>query len=302
MLGNLHRRIGDEDTRVEGQSVGERRAWGRLIGADLNVQQHGTVSPTSSGHLDGFQTGTDLLALPAAGWRAGVYVGQVDGYAGVSGFARGVWGPVGSSDSRSQYLAGYATYMPQSGALAGFYADAVLQLARHNYTLHPNLNLPVSGKGSGVQASIEVGQSFGLGAGWSIEPQAQLVYQRVNLDDVSIVGALVQQHADSGWLARIGARVKGEFATGIGMLKPYGRVNLYHASSGTDTANFIGPAGAAVISSGAGYTASEVAAGFTLGLTPAVSVYGEVGRMFSSGGESRVKSSALGSLGVRVRW
>jgi outer membrane autotransporter protein len=256
------------------------------------------VSPSSSGHLDGFQAGTDLFVAPAAAWRAGVYVGQIDGDAKVSGFARGVWGPAGSSDLRSQYLGGYATYAPEGG----FYADTVLQLARHTYTLHPNLNLPASGKGTSTQASIEVGQSFGLGGSWSIEPQAQLVYQSMGLDDVNIVGALVKQRAAAGWLARAGVRVKGEFATGIGTIKPYARVNFYHATSGTDAANFIGPAGATVISSGVGYNASEVAGGFTLNVTPAVAVYGEVGRLFSSGGELRVQSSAQGSLGVRVRW
>ena len=212
MLGNLHRRMGDDDVRAPGAGGGERRAWGRLIGADLDIRQEGTVSPASSGHLDGFQAGTDLFALPASDWRAGIYVGQMDSDARVSGLARDGWGRVGTSDLRSQYLGAYATY----AASSGFYADAVLQFGRHKYGLQPSGNAPVSGKGDGLQVSLEFGQSIGLGGGWSIEPQLQLVHQQLDLNDVVLGGTRVSNDAESGWLARAGVRIKGQLSTGIG--------------------------------------------------------------------------------------
>ena len=303
MLSNLHRRIGDDDVRVPGASgdgtgTGERRAWGRLIGADLDVRQDGTVSPASSGHLEGLQVGTDLFAQPAANWRAGIYVGQIDSDSRVSGLARDGWGRVGTADLRSQYLGAYATYATPSG----FYADAVLQVARHKYTLNPDGNAPVAGKGDGLQASIEVGQSFGLGGGWFIEPQLQLVHERVDLDDVDLAGTRVRNDADSGWLARAGVRIKGELSTGLGSLQPYARFNVYRASSGQDQVRFSTAAGSATISSAAGYTSAELAGGFTWRVSPTVSVYGELGRVFDIGGDARVKSSIEGSTGLRVRW
>jgi hypothetical protein len=40
----------------------------------------------------------------------------------------------------------------------------------------------------------------------------------------------------------------------------------------------------------------------TLTLSPAITFYGEVGQLFSAGGDANVKSSVQGSVGVRVNW
>ena len=59
-------------------SAGERRAWGRADQHQHRTSsQSGTVSPHSDGRLSGLQAGTDLWA--DAHWRAGLYVGQLDG-------------------------------------------------------------------------------------------------------------------------------------------------------------------------------------------------------------------------------
>jgi hypothetical protein len=65
---------------------------------------------------------------------------------------------------------------------------------------------------------------------------------------------------------------------------------------------FVGPATATRISSATGYTSTELASGFSLALTPVTTLYGEIGRLFSSSGEAQVKSSVQGSVGVRVTW
>jgi len=298
MLGNLHQRIGDEDVKGSADpDARERRAWGRVISTDLDIRQEGTVSPSSKGRLNGLQAGTDLWADP--NWRAGVYVGQLEGGVDVDGFARGVAGlRVGRSDLRSQYLGGYATYASSSG----FYADGVLQAARHSYTGAPLFDPQFTGKGHSWLASIELGQSFALAPNWQIEPQLQLAHQSLSLDDEALFGALVQQNLDSNWLVRAGVRVKGEVQTAAGLLQPYARLNVYHTSSGTDVARFIGPAALTDIVSRTGYTSTELAAGSTLRLSPATSVYGELGTLFASGGSQRVKGGLQGSAGVRVRW
>jgi outer membrane autotransporter protein len=152
-------------------------------------------------------------------------------------------------------------------------------------------------------ASIEVGQAFALGAsGWKIEPQVQLIHQRLSLDTIAISGANVRQDSDDGWIARVGVRLKGEVATGLGTLQPYGRFNLYKASSGADVARFIGPAGAADITGRTGSTFSELAGGLTLALNQTTSIYGEVGKLWASGGDAKVKSTVQGSLGLRMKW
>lgn len=300
MIGNLHQRIGDDDVRTAGvaSSGSERRAWGRVIAADIDIHQQGTVNPHSKGNVKGFQAGTDLFAT--SNWRAGVYVGQLDGRIRVNGFASGIADlAVGSNDLRSQYLGAYGTWTADSG----FYADAVLQAGRHRYTVEP-LSTPRSGgKGDSLMASIEVGQSFALGAsGWKIEPQVQLIHQRLSLDNIAISGANVRQDSDDGWIARVGVRLKGEVGTGLGTLQPYGRFNLYKASGGADVARFIGPAGMTDITGRTGSTSSELAGGLTLALSQTTSVYGEVGKLWASGGDAKVKSTVQGSLGLRMKW
>ncbi|WP_354339446.1 autotransporter outer membrane beta-barrel domain-containing protein [Variovorax paradoxus] len=300
MIGNLHQRIGDDDVKAgaAASTDTERRAWGRVIATDIDIRQQGTVDPHSKGNVKGFQAGTDLFAT--SNWRAGVYVGQLDGSVRVSGFASGIANlAVGSNDLRSQYLGAYGTWTADSG----FYADAVLQAGRHRYTVEPLSTQRSSGKGDSLTASIEVGQAFAMGdSGWKIEPQLQLIRQHLSLDDIAISGANVRQDSDDGWIARVGVRLKGEISTSLGTLQPYGRFNIYKASGGADVARFIGPAATTDITSRTGSTVSELAGGLTLALNQTTSIYGEVGKLWASGGASDVKTSLQGSIGLRMKW
>ena len=231
-------------------------------------------------------------------WRAGVYVGQLEGDAGVSGNARGLTARVGSNGLQSRYLGAYATWMDASG----FFVDGVVQGSRQRYTAYPDTNPNVSGKASTFAASIETGKAFAIHERWRIEPQAQLIYQRIDPDEVALSGARVRYDVRGGWLARLGVRVKGDLATGLGRFQPYARLNLYRASFGRDTASFAGPAAVTAIASSSGYSAGEATAGATLSLTPATSLYGEIGRLWNLGGDAAVKSSVQASLGLKARW
>jgi outer membrane autotransporter protein len=300
MLSNLHQRVGDDGAsgaNTASPEQGYRQAWGRVISTERTISQGGTVSPTSKGRLTGFQAGTDLWADP--NWRVGVYVGKLDGDMRVNGFASGLANfGVGSTDLRNEYVGAYATWKNDSG----LYVDGVLQGGRHRYSVSPTLNFGSGGKGDSLLASIEVGQSFPIAEGWSIEPQVQLVHQRVKLDNTSIPGALVQQDSHDGWLARAGVRIKGEIATGAGLLQPYVRANVYRSSSGTDVTRFVGPAGFTDIATRTGGTSTELAAGATLQVTDSVSLYAEVGKLWGAGSGVRTKSSVDASVGLKVRW
>ncbi|MEJ8850863.1 autotransporter-associated beta strand repeat-containing protein [Variovorax rhizosphaerae] len=302
MLGNLHRRIGDEAPSTRSQDPqpaapgGTRRAWGRVVYADLDIQQPGVAQVHSEGHVAGLQAGTDLWA--SGNWRAGVYVGYLDGSADVSGNARGIVARVGYNQLQSRYLGAYATWMDAGG----MYVDSVLQGGSQRFTIRPDINLGVGGKASSLAASVEVGKPFALDARWSLEPQAQIAFQRSSVDDMVLSGAQVRQDVASGWIGRLGVRLKGSLATAAGRLEPYARVNLYWASFGDSVATFIGPAGALAISTEGGYSAAEAAAGATLTLNPATSLYGEIGHLWSIGGDATLKSAVQASLGIKVRW
>ncbi|MBO9513280.1 MAG: autotransporter outer membrane beta-barrel domain-containing protein [Variovorax sp.] len=296
MLGNLHQRAGDERAAA-GDASGERQAWGRIVSVDRDIAQQGTVSPSSSGRLTGFQAGTDLWAN--ASWRAGLYAGQLEGDMDVSGFARGVVNyAAGRNNLRSQYLGAYATWS-RDGSL---YIDGVLQAGRHRYTAYPSLGPSSSGKGDSLVASLEVGQGFALAPGWVIEPQVQIAYQHLSLDDTAVSGATIHQEVDGGWIARAGVRVKGAFDAGPGTLQPYARLNLYKRSSGTDITRFISAAAVTDIATRTGGSSSELAVGATWHLNKSTSLYTEVGRLWDLGGDARTGSGINGSAGVKVLW
>ncbi len=149
---------------------------------------------------------------------------------------------------------------------------------------------------------MEGGKAFALNERWSIEPQAQLAWQHNSIDDLLLSGARVQQDSASGWIARLGLRIKGDLATAAGRLQPYGCLNFYRANFGGDAALFIGPAASTAIASEGSYSASEIAAGATLALSSTTSLCGEIGHQWNMGGDASVKSSVQGSLGIKVRW
>ncbi|WP_295981743.1 autotransporter domain-containing protein, partial [uncultured Variovorax sp.] len=88
----------------------------------------------------------------------------------------------------------------------------------------------------------------------------------------------------------------------LGTLQPYGRFNVYKTSSGADIARFVNGATTTGIAAPTGGTSTELAGGFTLALGQSTSLYGEVGKLWSSGGDARVRSGVNGSVGVRVKW
>ncbi|MBT2325214.1 autotransporter domain-containing protein [Variovorax paradoxus] len=117
----------------------------------------------------------------------------------------------------------------------------------------------------------------------------------------SKASAFTSRHRQ-GLRVRAGVRVKGEIVTGAGKLQPYARFDLHRASGGRDVVRFAGPAASADIASSIGATSTELAGGFTLGLGDSTSLYGELGKLWASGGATRVQSSLQASLGLRLKW
>ena len=171
---------------------------------------------------------------------------------------------------------------------------------RHRYTVSP-LSFGSSGKERQPVSLRRDGQAFAIVPNWTVEPQLQLVHQRGSLTTPASL-AVVQQHSHSGWLVRAGVRIKGEMTTSAGPLQPYARLNLYRSSSGTDVTRFIGPAAYTDIATRTGGTSTELAAGATLQLTQSMSLYGEVGKFWASGGDARMKSGVNASVGLKIRW
>lgn len=292
MLGDMRRRAGD------GSVDDGHRAWGRVLRIAPTISQQGTVNPESTGHLTGFQAGVDVYAQ--RNFNAGLYVGQLEGEMDVRGFASGMDRKyAGYNKLRNRYLGIYGTWQHDSG----FYADAVLQGADYRNNLRTgDTGAGARTKGHGWLASLEVGKSFDLGNDWKLEPQAQLTYHKLNLDDTDLSLATVNNDADDQWTLRLGARVQGSFNVGGSVVQPFGRVNLYTSSGTTDVAQFATSSASTDIRAKGGSTSTELATGAQVQLTKRTSLYGEVGKLWANGGDSRIKSGVQGSVGVQVRW
>jgi hypothetical protein len=63
-----------------------------------------------------------------------------------------------------------------------------------------------------------------------------------------------------------------------------------------------GPAGTTDIDSRTGGTSTELAVGSTWQITPLVAAYGELGRLWASGGAARTEGAVGGSLGLKINW
>ncbi|MBB3342160.1 autotransporter-associated beta strand repeat-containing protein [Luteimonas sp. RC10] len=298
MLGNLHQRLGDATMGSRSESAGYRQSWGRLVSVDRSLKQGGDATPSSRGRQNGLQIGSDVWA--SSNWHVGAYFGTLAGEMEVAGSARGSTNlAVGRTDLDSKFVGLYGTFEAENG----FYVDTVLQGGRLRYKLIPTIGDMVSGDGDSRVASVEIGQAFPIGRDWQLEPQLQLIYQRLDNDDVEIANALVQQDAANSLTARVGLRLKGEFETEAGLLQPYTRVNYYRTRSDQDVARFIGPSATADIVTPTGGRSSELAMGGTLSVNNEVSLFGEVGKLWAHGDQSRSRSDDLSaSVGVKVGW
>uniref|UniRef100_UPI0033422228 autotransporter outer membrane beta-barrel domain-containing protein n=1 Tax=Castellaniella defragrans TaxID=75697 RepID=UPI0033422228 len=90
---------------------------------------------------------------------------------------------------------------------------------------------------SSFSASLEAGYPFALGGGFALEPQAQLIYQRLRFDGQTDVDGFA---VDLGHLdqvtGRLGARLSRGFTTrNGGLLAAYAKVGVVHGLSSGGT-------------------------------------------------------------------
>lgn len=169
-------------------------------------------------------------------------------------------------------------------------------------TYHPN--------GNTVTASVEVGRPWQLGdSNWSLEPQAQLIYQWSDFDSVTLkdgASTQVSVNSDDAVIGRLGARLAVDYDTNYGHVKPYVRVNYWHElSNGQDEAtyrNTTNSSGQTTLQANQQFRATEAAIGATWAATPEVQAYTEIGQTWDSGGKSSVDADLAASVGVKIRF
>ena len=209
--------------------------WGRFFGQTIDNHYQAFADPRASGNLGGFQGGIDLLrgSLIAGHYeRAGLYGAYGDVNADVDGLVTNpaatayVLNRTGSMNLTAWSAGGYWTHVGPGG----WYLDAVLQGTWY-YGSASTQFARLNTDGTGFIASLEGGYPFSwpqLGPGFVIEPQGQILWQKVSFrHDYDGLGdvALGDTTGPSG---RIGLRTKWTIATAGGQVwQPYLRANLW---------------------------------------------------------------------------
>ena len=293
-LGTFHERRGDQSLLAGGGLL--PASWGRVFGQDDKLGWEGDVDPSFDGSLWGLQAGTDLFGWESASGhqdRFGLFVAYASMSGEVSGQAVG-WNDllVGHSDLNSTSVGATWTHVgPQ-----GWYLDGVAMATWFGGDASSDRGLGIDTDGTGVALSLEGGYPIPLTPAWSLEPQAQLIWHRVSLDDRTDLFGDIAYDADDGTTGRVGLRLAGKFELGRTRLRPYLKADLWHEFGGSDTVAFNG---FPIVTDREG-TAFGFGGGLVADITSAISLYASADYTTAASGEDdRIFE---GNLGVSIKW
>ena len=307
LMDTLHERVGEERPGIapgSGQGGQPSLGWGRLIA--LNGSRSGSSDgifgrgPNYNYDISAFQGGIDLYRGERADGgsdHAGVYtaIGQIS--AGVTHFDGG---DAGRNTISAYTLGGYWTHF---GA-TGWYLDSVAQMTWNDAKAVP---LGVSGlttRGASFAASIAGGRPFQLGHGFSIEPQAQLIYQTASLADSTDSAATVLFKNIDSLAGRLGARLARSWALDATEVQPHLitawlRPSLWYEFRGNPVTEFSSATGFIPFRADLGGSWAELNAGFDAQITRTTSFYANTSYQVDLNGHSDLYG---GKFGVRVTW
>lgn len=296
LLGNMHQRMGDE---VKPGLDEDNRAWVRMIGYSGKTKLDDATGTQTSSHTMGIQVGVDMYANES--WKVGMYSSIIDIDSNVKGTKTGSDGKGGNIDDNAFYVGSYATWFSGNG----MYVDNVLQYGNHKSRLAATGNNgSYTVRGNTLTASTEVGKSFRLGASaWSLEPQAQLIYQYSDFDNSTLDGVTqtkVKMDTADSFTARLGVRLVADYDTDHGKFQPYGRVNVWQGLGSKDKTHFSNAVATTTLESSQQYSSTEVAAGLSWSIDRNLQVYGELGTQFSNGSnKSQIELPVNASIGFK---
>ncbi|WP_426442579.1 autotransporter outer membrane beta-barrel domain-containing protein [Bradyrhizobium genosp. P] len=307
LMDTLHERIGEERPSVapaDGNNPQPSLGWARII--TLSGSQFGSSDgilskgPQYNYGIDAFQGGIDLYRAERADGgsdHAGIYtaIGQMS--ANVTHLT-GL--PAGSNTLKAYTLGGYWTRF----SATGWYLDAVTQYTWNDLKAAP---LGISGlttQGGSFAASLETGKPFQLGAGYSIEPQAQLIYQTASLAGSADSAASVAFNDVDSLAGRLGARFARSFAIDPGAVQPHlitawVRPSVWYEFLGNPTTSFSSATGFIPFRSDLGGSWGEIAAGFDVQVARNTSFYTNLNYQIGFNGRSDAYG---GKFGARVAW
>jgi len=272
-------------------------AWDQLYGRASRQAQVDALSQGLSGFTD-FK-GPAILTLQSNSGHT-QRVGLVGGTRHIQGNSDGLLTHRAQSDSNSDTLnlqgQSLGAYWSLTGP-QGWHVDLTASGGRVNGFSRNEQGARQATEGSAMTLSVEGGFPIGLSDNWVIEPQAQLINQRITLDTPYAGSGNATSTELTSWSGRVGARLKGSYDISGLPVEPYVRTNLWHT---VYTGNTVTLDQVDKISSGRKSSTVELGLGLVARVTPAVSLY--VSADYSSDVDDNDLNGLIGSLGVRMRW
>jgi autotransporter family porin len=300
-LATFHKRQGDQFLLNNFGKV--NGAWGRVFG-EMHDQQWGStiaglnyqLAPKFDGHVWGVQVGLDLLGKEHADGsqdRYGVFYTHTGANGDVSGniLAR-IGAPAGRLALNGDSLGAYWTHV----GVTGWYVDAIAMHTWLGGAATSDRNIGANVDGSVFAASIEGGYPVPLIGALTIEPQGQLIWQRIGLDDTRDPFSTIDYGDFNTLTGRLGVRLEHNRRVDGVLWQTFVSADLWHTSARTDVVIFNDRG----VATGLGGTSLELRGGMSMQVSARLGVYGAVSYTTSLDREDR--QSVGGNLGFRTRW
>lgn len=305
LIGTLHERVGEEEQLRDGSGdgFGASGVWARVIGQDgqWDAKSGGIYrdGPSFDDNMVAVQAGLDLYRDERDGGArdfAGVLASVGHGHGSVTNYDDT---SAGNDRFDSTSIGGYWT---RFGA-KDWYLDGVVQGTWYDAKSTSNEQQSLSTHGFGATLSLEGGYPFTFANGWSLEPQSQVIYQSLHLDNATDSSAHVQFRDSDSLAARVGGRASHTWEwdqTGKPrLLSGWFFANLWHEFKADAVTAFSSQDGNVPFHSDLGGSWWELGSGLSAQLSERTSLYATVS--YDKGFNEGVKA-VNGNLGMRFNW
>ena len=226
--------------------------------------------------------------------RAGVFVGHNNLQSSFNGMRQ----LLGDKQRNAVNLSGESLGMYWSMSHAqGWHLDAVAMGTRIDVSGRGESGQRLDDSGHAMTFSLEGGYPIGLGGGWVIEPQAQLINQQFFPGSQVQEATLQAFDSQPSWSGRVGAKLSGRYVVSGMPIEPYVRTNVWYDFSNADGVQLDQ---VDKISSSRYSTTVELGLGLVARMTPNVALF--VSADYSSDMDGNDLNGLIGSLGVKMRW
>lgn len=323
LIDTLHERVGDEQLLhqrgdLDTERSGFNGAWMRYLGHDGEHDGdrrgiYGDRGPDFDYRFDALQIGTDLYRRVDADdlrrRHAGVYLAYGKGKGEVRHNLLDYRFHAGTDRFKAGSVGGYWTAFSAKGA----YIDAVAQYTWYDMRLQSPRTSDSFVDADGLALSLEGGWPFILNEGdgssgedgrWRLEPQAQVIWQQIDVDDLDDHTAQVHFSDGDSLVGRIGARLNrtGQHETAQGEARSSNawlRANVWHEFRGTPRAAFATNSGYVPFAVDMGGSWGEVGIGGTWQVTQTGYLFADLDYSWSFNGDENAWN---GKLGMRWNW